>query len=163
MASVLIQTSDAVAAELNIPTGHTWSLQFIAERTYADFDLPLEDDAIRGKLLCDVVPVSRLITDLESRGGSVAYEPSIDIVFRKKFEPADAQEDDGRLTKAAVDELVALVEEVNEHFTPTALTTTDAATWKSTEIVAAVMHKHLREFNQFTGIIRLTFDATKGP
>lgn len=163
MASVLIETAEAVLAELDDPTDHTWSLTFSAARSYADWDLPLEDDRQRGELFCDVVPVGRLVTDLETRGGSVAYEPAIDIVFRKKFEPADAEADDGRLTKAAVDELVALVEEVNEHFTPTALTSTDAATWKSTEIVAAVMHKHLREFNQFTGIIRLTFDATKGP
>jgi hypothetical protein len=160
MTAVLIQTADAVTAELN---GHAFALEFTAERSYADWDLALDDEAQRGILICDVVPVSRVVTDLETSGGSVAYEPATDIVFRKKFEPADASNDDGRLTLEAVDELVALIEEVTEHFTPCALTATNPPRWKSTEIIAAVMHKHLREFNQYTGIIRLTFDASTDP
>lgn len=162
MASILIQTADAIVTELNTPTGHTWSLEFTAERSYADWDLALDDTAQRGVLLCDVVPVSRLPVALETQS-SVAYSPAIDVVFRKKFEPADAQVDDGKITLSAVDELVTLVEEVNEYFAAMRLTGFDSAVWDPSRDIelTAVIHRHLREHDQYTGIIRLPFLASQ--
>lgn len=145
--SALIDISDSVAAQLN---EHVFRLEFTAERAYADID---EEIAHEG-LAVEVVPVERVPTELETRG-SVHYLCSADVVVRQKL----AVGEDGRVVSGDVDNLVALVEEIHEWLIARELA--NEATWDSTVVIAAVVHRHLREWNQFTGIIRVTYSLTK--
>ena len=160
MSSVLLQVADGVAADI---TGHTFSLPFGAARSYADAEYELH--AADGALQCDVVPASELKTELDDRG-HVRYLASVWIVLRKKFASGDIEQvgssELARVKPAAVDPLVALVEEVSEWLTKLArLTNYEAAVWNATNIEAAVVHRHLREWSQFTGIIKTTYEVPK--
>jgi len=143
---MMIDVADAVAAELN---GHSFSQEFTATRTYADWDEELTNSILR----CDLVPVASMQTDLETRG-SVSYLCSVDIGLRKKLDAGSG----GHVTAATVDDLVRLVEEVHEWTIGREL---DIATWDSTVLVAAFVPEHLRQMNQFTGIVRITYSVSK--
>lgn len=160
MPSVLIQTADAVVAALNQPTT-PWALPFTAERSYAEWDLPLEEQQCeRGKLYCDVVPRGDMGFDSETQG-SVVLKPEISIVLRKKFQPRDSDVATGRLTKAAVDELVALTEEIANAFALARPGSYEYAAWQpATRNLVLYVPRHLRELNQFTAVIPLTYQAS---
>jgi hypothetical protein len=160
MSSVLLAVADALAADL---TAHAFSVPFAATRTYADAEYQLEtaDSAVQ----CDVVPASKLKTELDDRG-TVRYLASAFVVFRRKFAGADIEQvgtsEQSRVKAASVDPLVGLVEETSEWLTSQArLTNHPDAVWDSTNIEAAVVHKHLREWSQFTGIIKTTYEVPK--
>ena len=158
MSAVLIPVADALTAALN---GHVFSQPVTWERTYADWDLPLEKISdLRG----DVVPVQDPKCELETRG-SLVYSPAIDLVLRRKFAGEHLEQVPGveehRLKKADIDPLVALVEEVNEWLATRELPTYADAVWQAPTIVAAVVHKHLRLYQQFTGVIRIGYSVSK--
>jgi hypothetical protein len=160
MSSLLLAVADALAEELS---AHGFSRPFTAARTYADAEYQLE--TADGTLQCDVVPASELKTELDERG-SVRYLASVFVVFRQKFAEADIEQvaasELARVKAPAVDPLVALVEEVNEFLTGVArLTNYPVAVWSSTNIEAAIVHKHLREWSQFTGIIKTAYEVPK--
>jgi hypothetical protein len=160
MSSILLAVADALAADL---TAHSFSVPFSAVRTYADAQYQL--DTVDFSLQCDVVPASELRTELNDRG-SIHYLASAFVVLRRKFAAADIEQvgtsEQTRVKAASVDPLVALVEEANEWLTGLArLTNHPDAVWSSTNIEAAVVHKHLREWTQFTGIIKTTYEVPK--
>ena len=160
MSSVLLAVADAVAADL---IAHTFSVPFSAARTYADAEYQL--DAADDSLQCDVVPASELKTELNDRG-SVRYLASAFVVFRRKFAGEHIEQvgstEQTRVKAASVDPLVGLVEEASEWLTAQErLTNHPNAVWNSTNIEAAVVHKHLREWSQFTGIIKTTYEVPK--
>jgi len=160
MSSILLAVADALAADL---TQHSFSVPFSATRTYADAEYQL--DAAAGTLQCDVVPASELKTELDDRG-TVRYLASAFVVFRRKFAGDDIEQvgstEQTRVKAASVDPLVGLVEEANEWLTAQErLTNRPDAVWNSTNIEAAVVHKHLREWSQFTGIIKTTYEVPK--
>ena len=160
MSSVLLAVADALAADL---TQHSFSVPFSAARTYADCEYQL--DAVDDSLQCDVVPASELKTELDDRG-TVRYLASAFVVFRRKFAGSDIEQvgtsEQTRVKASAVDPLVALVEEANEWLTAQErLTNLSDAVWNSTNVEAAVVHKHLREWSQFTGIIKTTYEVPK--
>jgi hypothetical protein len=145
--SVLIDVADAVTAELN---GHVFSQEFTATRTYADWDEQLSTYELRS----DVVPVASMPTELDTRG-SVNYLCSVDIGIRKKLEAGDSDRVDAEI----VDPLVRLIEEIHEWTIGKELNYD--ATWESTIFVAAYVPEHLRQNNQFTGIVRVTYSVSK--
>jgi hypothetical protein len=160
MSSVLLAVADALAADLN---AHSFSVPFAAERSYADAEYQLE--TADGTLQCDVVPASELKTELDDRG-TVRYLASAFAVFRRKFAGDDIEQigstEQTRVKATAVDPLVALVESASEWLTGLErLTNHPDAVWNSTNIEAAVVHKHLREWSQFTGIIKTTYEVPK--
>lgn len=160
MSSVLLAVADALAADLS---AHTFSVPFAAARSYADAEYEL--DAAGDSLQCDVVPASELKTELDDRG-TVRYLASAFIVFRRKFAGGDIEQvgasEQTRVKASVVDPLVGLVEEANEWLTAQErLTNHPDAVWNSTNIEAAVVHKHLREWSQFTGIIKTTYEVAK--
>jgi hypothetical protein len=154
MPNLIIDPADAIAAELNDYT-FTPPLEF--ERTYADWSIALENaSTLRG----DVVPVQDPECELETRG-SLIYRPRYDIVLRKKFAPADlesvAGHNERRVKKTAVDPLVNLLIDVNTRLAARLLANDQDAVWEVPQIVAVVVHKHLKQWHQYTGIIRLTY------
>jgi hypothetical protein len=151
MPAILVSTADAV---LNALADHRFSQEFEPVRSYADWELPLED---QDQLHADVVPVGSPDMELETRG-SVGYVPQVDIVIRKRL-ASDQQEADGTLILPDIDDLVFLVQEIAEYFMADRLSEFDEAAWERTQMLAAFKPSHLRQYRQFTGIVRLTFKA----
>lgn len=137
-----IEIADALTAKIN---GHAFSQSFTAVRRYADVDAKLEELNLK----VEVVPVERVESELDTRG-SLRYLASCDVVIRKRVGTVGAGVD-----ASEVDRLVALTLEVNEWLT--ARTLDDGSLWDSTTIIANVIHKHLREWSQYTGILRVTY------
>lgn len=165
MPAVLIALADAIAAEVNAAT---WDgLSFEADRNYGDYDTNLPE---LGVLKVDVVPAEYADNDIETRAPTVGYQPTADIVIRKRFDQRDL-EACGRIVKEELDRLVLFVEELHEFFI--APDTTDGTTigrrlqtyteasWNNTVIRANASRKHLREHQMFLGVIRVTYDVSK--
>lgn len=150
--AILVSTADAV---LNSLADQRFSQEFEPERSYADWELPLEDS---DDLHVDIVPVNSPDFELETRG-SISYAPQVDIVVRKRL-AQDQQEADGSFVLPEIDDLVYLVEEIAEYFVADRFSEIESIVWQRTQILAAYKPSHLRQHRQFTGIVRLTFSAT---
>jgi len=152
--AVLVAAAEAVKTAFN---GHVFSVTpLVAERSYADWDLALED---AGTLRADIVQAGYAKIEMATRG-EIRYEPFVDVGIRKRFGEGD-QAANGRIDVADIDALVLLVEEVNEFFLGEILSDSRGSAWKACAIRANPVTKHLRELRQFTGILRLTFDSLK--
>ena len=127
------------------------------ERSYADWELPLEDDALH----VDVVAVTtqQKITP-ETRAKKVRYDIPIHIAVRKRF-TTEQKDSVGRVQVAEVDALVLLVEQIHEQFTQERLTDFEDGVWKETKILVSPMTEHLRQAGQFTGIVEVLFQVYK--
>lgn len=145
MTAVMVSVADALVTALNAAT---WSPTFTAVRSYAHWADKLESIS---SLKVDVVPVNHARSSLATRG-SLEYAPEIDIGFRQLLTTT---------TTAAVDTLVALVESVNEWVCSRDVASTPVAEWESASIRALYVRDHLREWKQFTGIIRVTYRVEK--
>lgn len=153
--AVAVAVAKAVTSQIDAAT---LSLAFTPERSYADWELALED---ADELHVDVVVVTtELATELSSRG-RMKYTVPIDIGVRKRFVTAQQDDDTGRVELAEVDALMLLVEEIHELFASVSLTDYTEATWQETKTLVAPLNKHLRENRQFTGIVRVTFRVDK--
>ena len=62
------------------------------------------------------------------------------------------------LRNADVDGLVALVEEIHESLAAERLDQFEDAIWRDASIRATYVRQHLREWGQFTAILRISFD-----
>lgn len=159
--AILVATAKAVALALNESTA--FQQKFTAERSYADFDLPLTDADPSDRVLVDVVPVGMNYGCELTTQTTIDYSPAIDIVVRKRLGP-ERRQADGRFSPEEIDELVLFVEQINEFFGPNRMQSFDAAAWDAetgTKILAAYMPSHLRQHHQFTGRVRVPFVAQK--
>jgi hypothetical protein len=156
--SVLIEAAEAIKNQLN---AETLSLEFKAERSYADWDEKLTDSGI---LHVDVVPITIQAIELEDRS-SLKYTTLTHIGIRQRF--ADTEQNQaGKIDNATIDALVYFTQEITELFAPPA-----AAAGRLVDYNAAVfeefapgMHYNramLRQNNQFTAIVRVIHDVTK--
>lgn len=152
---VLVDVADALVWELKTKP---FFLAFTCERSYADWELPLEegDDALR----LDVVPVGTMPADLDTREGS-EYRPACDVVVRKRMLPEDYVPETKRLSLAKVDELVRLVEDIHDFLCAERLSKLPEGVWQESKILAAYKPSHLRQHHQFTGIVRVTYAIDK--
>ena len=145
--------AQAVTDELN---SRTWSKKFTAIRSYAEWDIALDQEKSEcGKLFCDVVPVTYESADLESRG-AVTYLCPVDVVFRQLLHTTR--------DNATIDSLIAFNREVYTHFMkPTRIDTDGKFVRQSQAWVTAygrvdnVTESVLRLQNQWTGVFRLTY------
>ena|SRR5688500_7931214 len=164
MPAVLTLVADAVA-ELLTEASHEFGLEFVATRSYPPKDEPL---AALNSLRVDVVPVNHDDSGIVDRGtGSTNYLCSVDIGIRKKFSRSERDSDTGQVEQAEMDRLIELVEQVHDYLTdvenrrlPRGTVGLDA-TWENTRIRAAYMPRHYREWQQFTGLIRVSYRARK--
>lgn len=161
--AVLVACADAVVRTLNADPEDNFGQQFEAKRSYADWELAFEDDSDdRGRLHVDVVPVSQLPTELETRG-SVSYTPSIDVVVRFAL-GQEFREANGEFTLDQLDALVLFVQRIAEFFTADRFGDAEDFAWDAdtgTKIMAAYKPSHLRQHHQFTGIVRIPFTASR--
>lgn len=148
-----IEVAQAVTDELNNPN-LTWSKEFVAERNYADWDIPLED---LGTLRVDVVPVNNPETTLDDRG-SVLFTVAVDIAIRYRFKQ-DELTTEGKVQTELADALSLFVQEVLVHFIQIDFETVADAKWLSTEILQTHGPESLLTNQQYTGIVRTTYQA----
>lgn len=158
MASVLVETAEAVVTALNEAAEGTFSQNFVAERSYADWELPLEDAAPADQVLVDVVPVPQCDSELEDRG-HVVYKPGVDIIVRKRITPNN-RDGDSRIELAELDALEAFIVQLSNYFTTDRFADLADAIWDGTELRRRFVPEHLRRLHQFTGIVRLTFNVS---
>jgi hypothetical protein len=142
--STTIRIADAVVAVLN---GATLSQPFTAERHYLpEFALPTMDT-----LHVSVVP-AELDEELSDRTRDRA-EYKIHVAVQKRVAKADGS----GLDTQAIDGLMRLVEEIDDLFRHKPLAGFEEAHWVKTENRPIYDPKHLKEHNQFTSLLVLTF------
>jgi hypothetical protein len=129
-------------------------LQFTPERSYADWDLKLED---ADELHVDVALHSTEIETELATNGRIKYTVPIEVGIRKRFEQAEQESSTGRIALGEIDNLVLLVTQIHEFLCKDRLTDFDDAVWVETSIRAAYIPRHLKELRQFTGIVRLVY------
>jgi hypothetical protein len=153
MSNPLEQVADAVIAAINAAD---LPLPVHAVANNGQFDELLED---LGTLHCDVVPVSNADVPLAARG-TKRYRCPIGIGLRKRFGQEDTDAETGLVIQSRVHELEDVLQAIEDLFTGKRLGDDELnAAWVQTDYAANYSRAHLRENRQFTGIIRMTFDA----
>lgn len=144
----VVEIADAVVAALN---AHTFSQAFTAERYYLpEFDLTAMD-----QLHVSVVP-AELDEELADRIRDRA-EYKIHVAVQKRV----AKQEPPGLDTAAIDALMALVEEIDDLFRHKPLPGYEQAHWTKTENKPIYDPKHLKEHGQFTSLLVFTFRVTR--
>ncbi len=138
MAATILDIADAVVAQLNATA---FSQPVTAERHYQpQFELS-EMTALR----VSVVPRSVTSKGLDRNRDSFDYK--IDVAVQRKLDP----------TPGNLDALIALVEEIADHFRSEPLAGFPQARCTEVENVPVYSLEHLDEFRQFTSVVTLTY------
>jgi hypothetical protein len=158
--AVEVSVAKAVVSQL---AAASLSRAFTPIRSWADWVRPLEDDdkCEEDKLYVDVVPVATAQEIEASSRATLAYTCPIDIAVRRKFSPKFQDQDTLRINVREVDALMFLVQEIHELFTLARMQDFEAGTWMETRRLVAPHKAHLRDWRQFTGIVRVTFRADR--
>lgn len=139
---------------------------FTIERSYIDWDmshqnsgsLELPEDARRRVDVVGHMTEQRVI--LASRGDVQLIVP-VDIALREKFGTDQQDLATGRVKLEHIDANMLLLQQLYLMFMPQRLTEFPFSVWDGenggTQILAGPSRAHLREWIQFTGIIRVTF------
>jgi hypothetical protein len=135
---VLIDIADAVVSELNAAT---FSVPLTAQRGYR----PVFELGEMTALHVTVVPHGQAGQALDRNRDSFDY--AIDVAVQQKVEP----------TNVALDALMALVEEIADHFRRKSLPGFPAANCVEVKNDPVYSLDHLEEFRAFTSVIALTF------
>ena len=117
-------------------------------------EMELIDD---GVLRVDVVPVSQ---DVEQRDrGTLSWTSTVDIGVRFKFGNLDQDEDTGLIRDRHMDEWIAFVQEIVEFLynTPQLENYPEAELLPTVVVRSTYSSQDLREWGQFTGIIRAEY------
>lgn len=156
--SVLSDCADAVVTALNT---HSFTPTIAPSRNWDDLTGDLEDSDLH----VDVVGVNHQVYELIERGsgdgdGTVSYQSQIAVGIRKKFAQS-SQSSAGNVAVAEVDALVELLESIAEFLTEKNIGTTDQFEWEETKFLSSIVHKWLRNANQYTGIVLVTYTHAK--
>ena len=136
--SVVTVIGDTVVSELNAAS---FSQSFTAERNY----LPLYDLNELKTLRVTVVPTAATL-ETKSRK-SAQHDVEIDIAVQQKVTDTN---------NPAIDPLMALVEEIADHFRFKRLASPDAI-WVKTESEPVYAQEHLDQYRVFSSLLTLTF------
>jgi hypothetical protein len=136
---LVTQVAEAVTSEL---TAATFSQPLTAVRHYLPrFELP-DMQALH----VSVVP--RELTVQASARGLTQYDVSVDVAVQRRVPQQQV---------ADLDPLLALSEEIGEHFRGKRLDSFPAAVWIKTEYRPIYAAEHLEQLRQFTSVVTLTF------
>jgi DNA-binding XRE family transcriptional regulator len=136
---LITQVAEAVAAELSAAT---FSQPIAVARAY----LPRVELADLKTLRVTVVP-SGIIVATASRG-QTQRDVAIDVAVQKKL---------GQEQNEALDPLLALAEEIAEHFRGKRLDSFPDAAWVKTEFKPIYAPEHIEQLRTFTSVLTLTF------
>lgn len=146
------KVADAIVAGLN---DETFSQTFTAAIAYG-IRLKLEEaDTLR----VDVAPVRSSVAS-QTRGSLVWFNV-VDIGVRYRFGTSDRVAGTGAIDPASVDDYRYLLQEISQWcYQERRLPTYQNAVMKSDlDVRADVIQKHLDEWSQFTGIVRVTYQT----
>lgn len=134
------------------------------ERSYADWEEPLETAATEeSRLLVDVVANTTDQTLVAATRGSepkIQYIVVVDVAVRCRFGQDKQNSETGRVKIEEVDSLVLLVQEIHELFHLKRTANADGIVWhEPAKVLVNPDREHLRKMKQFTGIVRLSFEA----
>ena len=159
MSAVVVSIAEAVKKQL---AAAKLSKEIVPECSYADWEKPLEEQEIDPNvLLVDVVANTVEQKTERITKNKLKYLVPIDIGVRQRFAQDKQHQDTGRILKSEIDALVLLVEDIHEEFFGARMEQFSAASWKATDILVNPITEHLHRMHQFTGIIRVTFEAVK--
>jgi DNA-binding XRE family transcriptional regulator len=136
---LITQVAEAVAAELSAAT---FSQSIAVARAY----LPRIELADLKTLRVTVVP-SGVIVATASRN-QTQRDVAIDVAVQKKL---------GQEQNEALDPLLALAEEIAEHFRGKRLDSFPDAAWVKTEFKPIYALEHIEQLRTFTSVLTLTF------
>lgn len=157
--AVAVDVAEAVRAMLAAAP----SLSQPIEPVRSDVDLTDELDDADGSVKVDVVELmTGQAVELASRG-ELLYTVPVAVMIRKKFTQQHQDADTGEIDQAEKDALKLLTEEVFELLIPERLSGLDAP-WDSvdaTRIVFCPHQRHLKQWRQFTSLVRTTFKVYK--
>jgi hypothetical protein len=141
--SEITSIAEAVKEALNAAT---FSQPLTAERHYQ----PLFELKEMKDLHVSVVPGG--VTTVTLGRGRAQHDYRIDVAVQKKFKKGDAAE---------IDPLMALVEEIADHFRFKRLDGHPTAVWVKTENAPVYAQEHMAEMWQFTSVLTFTFRVMK--
>ena len=136
---VITDIADAIVAELNAAT---FSQSVAAERHY----LPQFELKEMQTLHVTVVPKTVVLASSDRSRSQRDY--SIDMAVQKRLETGD---------NAELDPLLALVEQIADHFRGRRLASFPDAAWLKTEQTVLYAPEHIDELRQFTSVLTLTY------
>ena len=140
--ATIIQIAEAVVAQLNAAT---FSQPLAAARLYApSFELPDMET-----LHVTVVPRAISSSSLDRNRDNFSYE--IDLAVQKKTDMAHV----------SLDALMALVEEIADHFRVGPLASFPDARCMDVKNAPVYSQEHLDELRQFTSVLTLTFRVVR--
>lgn len=137
---IITDITQAVTNELNTAE---FSVPFQAERHYQ----PVYELSQMQSLHVTVVPRGIVSSVLDR--SRLQHEVQIDIAVQKKFTYGSVEE---------LDPLMALVQEIADHFQRRQLAGTGAV-WVKTENKPIYAQEHMQELRQFTSVLTLTFQT----
>lgn len=158
--AVAVTIAKSVVADLE---AGTFSQTIAPERSYADWEEPLETAAIEeNRLMVDVVANTTeqsLVAATRGEDPKIQYIVAVDVAVRRRF-GQDKQDANGRVKIEEVDALTLLVQEIHELFHLNRTTDNAGVTYhEPARIMVNPDREHLRKLKQFTGLVRLTFKA----
>lgn len=136
---LITQVADAVVAELDVTT---FSQPITAIRSY----LPRVELADLKTLKVTVVPSS--VTVAAASRSQTQRDVAIDVAVQKKL---------GQEQNVSLDPLLALAEEVAEHFRAKRLDSFPGALCVKTEFKPIYAPEHIEQLRTFTSVLTLTF------
>jgi hypothetical protein len=151
----VVLVADAIAADLAAAAARDeFSQEFVPARSYQS-ETRLED---LGTLHVDVVPVTP-DPEVEARL-SVACRSQVDVAIRKRLDGEELDPDTDRPLAASVDALMLLEQEIFCWLVNRRLSTYSGAAFAGGQVRAGWVPAHLDQLNQFTGILRVTYESS---
>jgi hypothetical protein len=152
--AAIVEVADAVKDAIE---AHDFGVSFLCERSWADWSLELEDaDCLR----VDVVPVGYSEADIGASDNRVAYACQVDVAIRKRFGMSEQSALNGRIEDAQLDRLALLTEQIFEHLTKRAQRRLSSEiTYSDARVLWQGNKRHLKEWRQYSGLIRMTYDV----
>lgn len=151
MSSIIIDIADALVTSLNDAPGGTFSQAVTAERKYApSFE-------IKDMKTLHVTVVPKEFDEERASRGALQSDYMIDIAIQKRLSTT--------ITNTEPDALMVLVNEIAEFLRNigkwTLASGAGVAKWRKTKNAPIYAPSHLREFRQFTSLLKLTFSLMR--
>lgn len=154
------------AVEARIRAASLSQRHFTISRSYGTWDIELK--SLEGlalqeseKLRIDVV-THTLSQQIDHRArNSIKFVVPVDVAVRKKFGNDQIDQATGDIHTSAIDEMMLLQQEIHLLFAGQLLADFPCGAWDQeaggTEVIFGPLKAHLREMNQFTGLLRIYF------
>lgn len=154
--AVLVSVADAVVAHL---AAQTFSQTIEPQWSFATWQSEQLKGELAEQLNVDVVPVTTSQEAEQSTRAKVRFRVPIDIAVRRRLGPTKQDDDTGKVLRDEIAALCLVVQELHLACMAHRFTDFSAGTWDSTKLLANPLRKHLIDWRQFTGIVRVTFNV----